>query len=213
MAPEYVMHGKFSVKSDVFSFGVLVLEIVTGHKNNSFLNEMVAEDLLTHAWKSWKAETTSSLIDPTLVMKDGPISLRDMIRCIHIGLLCVQEDAAERPTMASVVLMLSSLSITLALPSEPAFFLQTSMNPEKPLLGEHSSSTNNSSDSKNKYKSSPASIARSGKDSGKLMWQLMWQHKNYKIAAVENALRLSVPHSPNSTDTSAFTLVFPQPHN
>ncbi|KAJ9566211.1 hypothetical protein OSB04_002177 [Centaurea solstitialis] len=126
MAPEYVMHGKFSVKSDVFSFGVLVLEIVTGHKNNSFQNEMVAEDLLTHAWKSWKAETISSLIDPTLIMKDGPMSLRDMIRCIHIGLLCVQEDAFERPTMASVVLMLSSLSITLALPSEPAFFLQTS---------------------------------------------------------------------------------------
>ncbi|KAJ9566209.1 hypothetical protein OSB04_002175 [Centaurea solstitialis] len=125
MAPEYVMHGKFSVKSDVFSFGVLVLEIVTGHKNSSFQNEMVAEDLLTHAWKSWKAETTSSLIDPTLIIKDGPISLRDMIRCIHIGLLCVQEDAAKRPTMASVVLMLSSLSITLALPSEPAFFLQT----------------------------------------------------------------------------------------
>ena len=48
MAPEYVMHGKFSVKSDVFSFGVLVLEIVTGHKNSSFQNEMVAEDLLTH---------------------------------------------------------------------------------------------------------------------------------------------------------------------
>ncbi|KAJ9566150.1 hypothetical protein OSB04_002116 [Centaurea solstitialis] len=160
MAPEYVMHGKFSVKSDVFSFGVLVLEIVTGHKNNSFQNEMVSEDLLTHAWKSWKAETTSSLIDPTLIMKDGPMSLRDMIRCIHIGLLCVQEDAAERPTMASVVLMLSSLSITLALPSEPAFFLQTSMNPKKPLFEEHTSSTNNSSDSKNKYKSSPASIAR-----------------------------------------------------
>ena len=93
-------------------------------------------------------------------MKDDPMSLRDMIRCIHIGLLCVQEDAAERPTMALVVLMLSSLSITLALPSEPAFFLQTSMNPENRLFGEHTSSTNNSSDSRNKYKSSPESIAR-----------------------------------------------------
>ncbi|XP_024963300.1 cysteine-rich receptor-like protein kinase 10 [Cynara cardunculus var. scolymus] len=161
MAPEYVMHGQFSVKSDVFSFGVLVLEIVMGQKNSSFQNEMVTEDLLSHAWKSWKAETTSSLIDPTLIMKDGPISLRDMVRCIHIGLLCVQEDATERPTMASVVLMLSSLSITLTLPSEPAFFMHTSMNPEKPLFEDPTSSTNNSSCSKNKSKSkSSGSIAR-----------------------------------------------------
>ena len=45
-----------------------------------------------------------------------------MLRCIHIGLLCVQEDPADRPTMASVVLMLSSFSITLNLPSQPAFY-------------------------------------------------------------------------------------------
>ena len=48
MAPEYAMHGQFSVKSDVFSFGVLVLEIVTGHKNHSFQNGMMTEDLLSH---------------------------------------------------------------------------------------------------------------------------------------------------------------------
>ncbi|KAI3680573.1 hypothetical protein L6452_35346 [Arctium lappa] len=48
MAPEYVMHGQFSAKLDVFSFGVLVLEIVTGRKNSSFQNEMMTEDLLSH---------------------------------------------------------------------------------------------------------------------------------------------------------------------
>ena len=48
MAPEYALHGQFSVKSDVFSFGVLVLEIVTGHKNHSFQNGMMTEDLLSH---------------------------------------------------------------------------------------------------------------------------------------------------------------------
>lgn len=48
MAPEYALHGQFSVKSDVFSFGVLVLEIVTGHKNHSFQNGVVIEDLISH---------------------------------------------------------------------------------------------------------------------------------------------------------------------
>jgi hypothetical protein len=49
-----------------------------------------------------------------------------MMRCIHIGLLCVQENVAERPTMASVVLMLSSFSLTLQIPSQPAFFMNSS---------------------------------------------------------------------------------------
>ena len=47
MAPEYAMQGHFSVKSDVFSFGVLVLEIVTG-KKNSFRNGNDIEHLLSH---------------------------------------------------------------------------------------------------------------------------------------------------------------------
>jgi serine/threonine protein kinase len=48
MAPEYAMHGQFSVKSDVFSFGVLVLEIVSGQKNNCFRNGENVKDLLSY---------------------------------------------------------------------------------------------------------------------------------------------------------------------
>jgi serine/threonine protein kinase len=48
MAPEYAMHGQFSVKSDVFSFGVLVLEMVSGQKNNCFQNGENVEDLLSY---------------------------------------------------------------------------------------------------------------------------------------------------------------------
>lgn len=47
MAPEYAMHGQFSVKSDVFSFGVLTLEILTGQRNNCFRNGENVEDLLS----------------------------------------------------------------------------------------------------------------------------------------------------------------------
>ena len=55
-------------------------------------------------------------------------SMSDIMRCIHIGLLCVQENEADRPTMASVVLMLSSNSLSLPVPSHPAFFTNASMN-------------------------------------------------------------------------------------
>ncbi|PSR83604.1 Cysteine-rich receptor-like protein kinase [Actinidia chinensis var. chinensis] len=134
MAPEYAMHGQFSVKSDVFSFGVLVLEIVSGQKNKYFRNGENVEDLLSYTWKSWREGTTSNLIDPTL--RDSLDSMCEIMRCIHIALLCVQENIADRPTMASVVQMLTSFLLTLTVPSEPAFFMHSSIDPELPLLRE-----------------------------------------------------------------------------
>ncbi|XP_058754090.1 cysteine-rich receptor-like protein kinase 29 [Vicia villosa] len=119
MAPEYAMHGQFSVKSDVFSFGVLVLEIISGHKNSS--NICVGNDveyLLSYAWKSWKEGRATNIIDPLL----KNISQNEIMRCLHIGLLCLQEEVEDRPTMASVALMLNSHSITLSIPSKPAYF-------------------------------------------------------------------------------------------
>ncbi|XP_075508742.1 cysteine-rich receptor-like protein kinase 15 [Primulina tabacum] len=124
MAPEYAMHGQFSIKSDVFSFGVLVLEILTGQRNNSFRNGENTGDLLSSAWSHWREGTAINMIDPML--KDGSNSMREILRCFHISLLCVQENAVDRPTMANVALMLSSFSLTLPLPSEPAFFVPVS---------------------------------------------------------------------------------------
>ncbi|KAK7269966.1 hypothetical protein RIF29_22791 [Crotalaria pallida] len=112
MAPEYALHGQFSVKSDVFSFGVLVLEIVCGTKNSG------VEDLVGHAWKNWREGTVANIVDPSIT--EG--SRNEIMRCIHIGLLCVQENVADRPTMASILLMLNSYSVTLPLPSQPALF-------------------------------------------------------------------------------------------
>ncbi|MFS7978684.1 putative protein kinase RLK-Pelle-DLSV family [Helianthus anomalus] len=111
MAPEYALSGHFSVKTDVFSFGVLVLEIITGQKIHSFRNGENTDDLLSFAWESWKKGAGANMIDPTL--KSGSSSLHNIIRSIHIGLLCVQDNVLDRPTMASVVLMLNSSSITL----------------------------------------------------------------------------------------------------
>ncbi|KAK3188246.1 hypothetical protein Dsin_027807 [Dipteronia sinensis] len=123
MSPEYAIYGQFSVKSDVFSFGVLILEIITGKKTSNFYQTDGAEDqLLNIAWKHWRDGTPTQLLDSTLT---DSYSRNEVIRCIHIGLLCVQEDPATRPTMATVVLMLDSYSVTLPLPQQPAFFYGT----------------------------------------------------------------------------------------
>ncbi|KAJ4703250.1 Receptor-like protein kinase [Melia azedarach] len=120
MAPEYVKRGHFSIKSDVFSFGVLVLEIISGQKNSCFCKaeQEAEEDLLTYTWRNWKEGTAAKIIDPSLRVDSND----EVMRCIQIGLLCVQENIANRPTMASVVLMLTR-SMSLLVPSQPAYFM------------------------------------------------------------------------------------------
>ncbi|XP_021293802.1 cysteine-rich receptor-like protein kinase 25 [Herrania umbratica] len=128
MSPEYAMHGKFSMKSDVFSFGVLILEIISGRKNSSFYQSDGADDLLSYSWNHWTNGTLLELLDSNL---RANCSRNEVVRCIHIGLLCVQEDPANRPTMTRVGLMLDSYSVSLPLPQKPAFFLRsrTELNP------------------------------------------------------------------------------------
>nr|GME12036.1 putative receptor-like protein kinase At4g00960 [Ipomoea batatas] len=132
MAPEYAMHGQFSVKSDVFSFGVLVLEILSGQKNTCFKNRESVQDLLSYAWRQWREGTALNLVDPFVRGNSG--SAPEMMRCIHMALLCVQENVADRPTMSTVVLVLSSSSLSLPMPSAPAFFMHSAISPEAPLL-------------------------------------------------------------------------------
>ncbi|XP_020224175.1 putative receptor-like protein kinase At4g00960 [Cajanus cajan] len=121
MAPEYAMHGQFSEKSDVFSFGVLVLEIVSGQRNSGISHGENIEDLLSFAWRNWREGTPRNIVDPTL----NNSFQNEIMRCIHIGLLCVQENVSARPTMASVVLVLNSHSLTLPVPLAPAFYVDS----------------------------------------------------------------------------------------
>ncbi|XP_058072795.1 cysteine-rich receptor-like protein kinase 10 isoform X2 [Magnolia sinica] len=119
MAPEYGMGGLVSVKSDVYSFGVLLLEIISGKRNNSQHLPNGAQSLLICAWGLWCDGRAMELIDP-LLAESCPTN--EVFKWIHIGLLCVQQDAADRPTMSSVILMLGSESMKLPQPTQPGFF-------------------------------------------------------------------------------------------
>ncbi|KAI9092054.1 hypothetical protein K1719_027989 [Acacia pycnantha] len=118
MSPEYAMEGYFSEKSDVFSFGVLLLEIISGRKNSSFYHNEHSLSLLGFAWKLWNEKNLTLLIDNEI---SNPSLEKDILRCIHIGLLCVQDLASERPNMSIVISMLNSDIVSLLPPRQPAF--------------------------------------------------------------------------------------------
>ncbi|KAL0917377.1 hypothetical protein M5K25_012431 [Dendrobium thyrsiflorum] len=128
MSPEYAMQGLFSIKSDVYSFGVLLLEIISGKRNSTYQHPESCLHLLPYAWKLWNENNEMELVDP--LIRDS-CELKEVSRCINVGLLCVQDQAKDRPTMSSVVKMLELRTTTHPVPREPIFALGKSPNKRK----------------------------------------------------------------------------------
>ncbi|XP_049413813.1 G-type lectin S-receptor-like serine/threonine-protein kinase At4g03230 isoform X2 [Solanum stenotomum] len=115
MSPEYALEGLFSIKSDIFAFGVVVLEIISGKRNMEFFEEV---NLTGYAWRLWMEDRALDMIDQTIV---DTFEDKEVIKCVNVALLCVQEDPGDRPTMSNVVVMLGGESMTLPRPSQPHF--------------------------------------------------------------------------------------------
>ncbi|RAL37233.1 hypothetical protein DM860_004155 [Cuscuta australis] len=126
MSPEYALRGIVSTKIDVFSFGVLVLEIVSGKKNNSSYHLEYPLNLIGLAWELWRERKALKLLDPSLggSCLEEESAAAAVLRVIQVGLLCVQDDTKDRPSMSTVVSILGNESAEpLALPKRPAFFI------------------------------------------------------------------------------------------
>jgi serine/threonine protein kinase len=118
MAPEYLMQRQLSVKADVYSFGVLLLEVVTGRKNTDYNLSPEMQMLLEWAWRSYEHGNIEQMIDRAII---ETCDEEQALRCIVVGLLCTQADSSLRPPMSTITLMISSHSVTLPDPTKPAF--------------------------------------------------------------------------------------------
>ncbi|QHO33472.1 G-type lectin S-receptor-like serine/threonine-protein kinase [Arachis hypogaea] len=130
MPPEYAVHGQYSMKSDVFSYGVILLELISGKKNREFSDPENYLNLLGHAWRLWTDEKPLELLDE--VLKEGCTPL-EVKRCIQVGLLCVQQRPEDRPDMSSVVLMLNGEKL-LPKPKVPGFYTERGVTIEADSL-------------------------------------------------------------------------------
>ncbi|CAH1420632.1 unnamed protein product [Lactuca virosa] len=118
MAPEYIVRGQLTEKADVFSFGVVVLEIACGKRNNAFVEE--SSSLLQTVWKLYKEGVVAEAIDPLL---QGDFPEHEALEVLQIGLLCTQASATLRPSMDEVVEFLTTKGEDreIPVPHQPPF--------------------------------------------------------------------------------------------
>ncbi|KAG5246805.1 Cysteine-rich RLK [Salix suchowensis] len=124
MSPEYAMEGLYSMKSDVFSYGVLVLEVISGRKNNDYYDESASQNLIAHAWDLWNEGKALEIVDSAL---GETYPAPEILKFIQVGLLCVQESPEDRPKMSAIVFMLDNEAV-LPFPKKPAFITRRKQN-------------------------------------------------------------------------------------
>lgn len=124
LAPEYALHGQLTEKADVFSFGLVALETMSGRKNTDPSLPGEQQHLLQWAWKLFREGRQVSLVDPRL---EAQFNENEAIHLVHVALLCTQAVAGLRPMMSKVVVMLMGQSEILERPTQPAFVEQQDM--------------------------------------------------------------------------------------
>eukprot|EP00253_Pinus_taeda_P021337 PITA_21337 len=117
MAPEYLVHGHLTEKVDVYAFGVLVLEIISGRRNKTPMHRNDIPSLLTMVWNYHLSGTIASIIDPNIKEK----CQGEILQIVHIALLCTQTSAVLRPSMSEVVTFLISKDQNLPEPTQPPY--------------------------------------------------------------------------------------------
>ncbi|OEL16947.1 putative G-type lectin S-receptor-like serine/threonine-protein kinase [Dichanthelium oligosanthes] len=121
-------------RSRRLSFGILTLEVVSGLKISSSNYIMEFENLIVYAWNLWKEGKANDLVESSI--RDSCIP-DEALLCIHIGLLCVQDNPNDRPLMPSILFALENGSITLPVPNKPVYFSHTNIEAEQRRSNTH----------------------------------------------------------------------------
>eukprot|EP01018_Ginkgo_biloba_P010341 Gb_18722 [translate_table: standard] len=118
VAPEYAFRGHLTEKADVFSFGVVALEVVSNrsHEDKGSSEEMVY--LLDWTWQLYEENRLLDLVDTSLL---STYSEEEVLRIIHVALLCTQATHTQRPSMSHVVSMLEGVIETQPPQSRPGY--------------------------------------------------------------------------------------------
>ncbi|XP_066336966.1 uncharacterized protein [Miscanthus floridulus] len=106
MAPEYYYRGEVSTKTDIYSLGILIIEIVTGLKVDSNTEDLSSKNLIDNVQKTWTKMPQIASKYPTLEAS----SLQQVKRCIDVGLNCVSENPKERPSIGQIIMQLDGSS-------------------------------------------------------------------------------------------------------
>ncbi|KAF5177607.1 Cysteine-rich receptor-like protein kinase [Thalictrum thalictroides] len=123
-APEYVINGKLSSKVDTYSYGVVVLEIISGRRSNDLQLEPFTEYLLELAWRLHEEDKLIDLVDRSLDVNE--YNTEEMKKIIGMALLCTQS-SVSRPSMSEVVTLLTSKGLSDYNPTRPTFIDQNAM--------------------------------------------------------------------------------------
>ncbi|KAF8037050.1 hypothetical protein BT93_B0079 [Corymbia citriodora subsp. variegata] len=125
MAPEYLVRGQLTEKADVYAFGVLVLEILSGRKNSVYT--LQSSSVLQLVWKHYKSNNLAACIDPAL---RGEFPVLEASNVLQISLLCTQASMELRPSMSGVVEMLQDKDRVVLQPKQPPFLNASMLNDE-----------------------------------------------------------------------------------
>ncbi|XP_077215360.1 cold-responsive protein kinase 1-like isoform X2 [Tasmannia lanceolata] len=103
LAPEYALLGQLTKKADIYSFGVLMLEIISGRSSTKALWGEDMMMILEWAWKLRQENRLLEIVDP----ETAEYPEEEVLRFIKVALFCTQEASQQRPSMRQVVEMLS----------------------------------------------------------------------------------------------------------
>ncbi|KAK8996097.1 hypothetical protein V6N11_076345 [Hibiscus sabdariffa] len=135
MAPEYLVRGQLTEKADVYSFGVLVLELVCGKRNTTFSKDSAS--LLQTVWTLYKSNRLAEAVDSCI---RDEISVKVAANYVlQVGLLCTQASVTLRPSMAEVVQMLTDKDCEIPVPNQPPFLNSNAKEQESSTKSYYSS--------------------------------------------------------------------------